>query len=80
MNDYPHYSPLGVLVSMYRAFVASVRTALAMLAGLLLGIAPAAGVLLFGAANLLSMSMSMSLAAGGGVLLAGLPRQGAGRD
>ena len=76
VNDYPYYSPLGVLVSMYPTFIASVRTGMQTLAGLLLGIALAAGVLVLGTPNVISIS----LAVGAGVLLAGLPRLGAGRD
>ncbi|AIX99916.1 hypothetical protein ART_0318 [Arthrobacter sp. PAMC 25486] len=75
-DDYPYYAPLGVLVSMYPTFMGSVRTGLQTLVGILLGVALAAGVLLLGTPNVLSIS----LAVGAGVLLAGLPRLGAGSD
>lgn len=76
VNEYPYYAPLGVLVSMYPTFMGSVRTGLQSLLGLLLGIILAAAILLLGAPNI----VSISLAVGAGVLLAGLPRLGAGRD
>ncbi|MEV8144962.1 FUSC family protein [Specibacter sp. NPDC078709] len=72
----PIYAPLGVLVSMYPTFMGSVRTGLQTLVGILLGVALAVGFLLLGTPNVLSIS----LAVGAGVLLAGLPRLGAGRD
>lgn len=76
VNEYPYYAPLGVLVSMYPTFMGSLRTALQTLLGVLLGIIVAAAILLLGAPNLLTIS----LAVGVGVLLAGVPRLGAGRD
>lgn len=75
-DAYPYYAPLGALVSMYPTFMGSVRTAVQTLAGLLLGIALAAGVLLLGEPNVFSISVAIGL----GVLLAGVPRLGAGRD
>lgn len=76
VDDYPYYAPLGVLVSMYPTFMGSVRSGMQSLAGLLLGIILAAGVLLLGEPNV----VSISLAVGVGVLLAGIPRLGAGRE
>lgn len=76
VDDYPYYAPLGVLVSMYPTFMGSVRTAVQSLAGLLLGIVLAAGVLLLGNPNVVSISAAVGL----GVLLAGMPRLGAGRE
>lgn len=76
VDEYPYYAPLGVLVSMYPTFMGSVRSGMQTLLGLLLGIMLAAGVLILGTPNILTIS----LAVGTGVLLAGLPRLGAGRD
>ncbi len=76
VNEYPYYAPLGVLVSMYPTFMGSVRTGLQTLLGLLLGIVLAILILLLGAPNIISISLAVGI----GVLLAGLPRLGAGRD
>ncbi|MGO4383050.1 FUSC family protein [Specibacter sp. RAF43] len=75
-EDYPYYAPLGALVSMYPSFMGSVRAGTQTLAGLLLGIGLAAGVLAFGQPNI----VSISLAVGVGVLLGGQQWLGAGRD
>lgn len=75
-DDYPYYAPLGALVTMYPTFMGSVRTGLQTLAGLLLGVLLATGVLLLENPNI----VTISLAVGVGVLLAGLPRLGAGRE
>ncbi|MHA7304209.1 FUSC family protein [Arthrobacter sp. TMN-49] len=76
VDDYPYYAPFGVLVSMYPTFMGSVRTGLQTLYGLILGIILGVGVLVLGTPNV----VSISLAVGAGILLAGLPRLGAGRD
>lgn len=75
-QEFPYYAPLGALVSMYPTFMASVRTGLQTLAGLVLGILLAAVVLLLGHPNIITISLAVGL----GVLLAGVPRLGAGRD
>lgn len=75
-DAYPYYAPLGALVSMYPTFMGSVRTGLQTLAGLLLGIGLAAGVLLLGEPNVFSISLAIGL----GMLLTGVPRLGAGRE
>ncbi|WP_133159182.1 FUSC family protein [Arthrobacter glacialis] len=72
VDEYPCYAPLGALVSMYPTFMGSVRSGLQTLVGLLLGIMLAAGVLLLGISNILTIS----LAVGAGLLFAGLPRPG----
>lgn len=76
VDEYPYYAPLGALVSMYPTFMGSVRSGLQTLVGLLFGIMLATGVLLLGSPNILSISVSVGL----GVLLAGLPRLGDGRE
>ncbi|PYI66426.1 FUSC family protein [Arthrobacter livingstonensis] len=75
-GKYAYYAPLGVLVSMYPTFMGSVRTGLQTLVGLILGILLGIGVLALGSPNIISISAAVGL----GVLLAGLPRLGAGRD
>lgn len=76
VDKFPYYAPLGVLVSMSPTFIGSVRNGMQTLAGLLLGIGLASGVLLWGTPNVLTIS----LAVGASVLLASLPRLGAGRE
>lgn len=75
-DQYPYYAPLGALVSMNPTFMGSVRTGLQTLIGLTLGIGLAAGVLMLGTPNIVTISVAVGL----GVLLAGQPRLGAGRD
>lgn len=75
-DKYPYYAPLGALVSMYPTFMGSVRAGLQTLVGLTLGIALAAGVLMLGSPNI----VSISVAVGVGVLLAGQTRLGAGGE
>ncbi|WP_425860984.1 FUSC family protein [Arthrobacter sp. TWP1-1] len=76
VDEYPYYAPLGALVSMYPTFMGSVRSGLQTLVGLLFGIMLATGVLLLGTPNIITISVAVGL----GVLLAGLPRLGAGRE
>ncbi|MGA7205292.1 MAG: FUSC family protein [Specibacter sp.] len=75
-DKYAYYAPLGALVGMYPTFIASVRAALQTLVGLSLGILLAVGVLALGSPNI----VSISLAVGVGVLLAGVKSLGAGRE
>lgn len=75
-DKYPYYAPLGALVSMYPTLMGSVRAGLQTLAGLFLGIVLAAGVLLAGTPNILTISLAVGL----GVLVAGHPRLGAGKE
>lgn len=76
-SQYPYYAPLGALVSMYPTVFGSLRTGLQTLAGLVAGIILAlATLLLFGQPNV----VTISLIVGVGVLLAGMPNLGAGRD
>ena len=75
-SHYPYYAPLGALVSMYPTVSGSFRTGMQTLAGLVVGMALALIALLFGNPNVWTISLIVGL----GVLLAGLPRLGAGRD
>ncbi len=72
---YAYYAPLGALVVMYENVAGSMRQGLQTLVGLAAGIGLAFLLLSFGATPL-SVGLVMAL----GVLLAGLPRLGAGRD
>ncbi|MBD7994340.1 FUSC family protein [Arthrobacter sp. Sa2CUA1] len=74
--DYPYYAPLGALVSMYPTVSGSARAGIQTLIGLITGIALALVALLFGGPTV----WSIALIVGVGVLLAGIPRLGAGRD
>ena len=73
--QYPYYAPLGALVAMYENVAGSMRQGLQTLVGLAAGIGLSFLLLSFGATPL-SVGIVMAL----GVLLAGLPRLGAGRD
>jgi hypothetical protein len=75
-EKYAYYAPLGALVGMYPTFMGSVRVGLQTLVGLSLGIVLAAGVLLLGTPNIVTISLAVGL----GVLLAGQRRLGAGRE
>jgi len=72
---YAYYAPLGALVAMYENVSGSMRQGLQTLVGLGVGIALAFVLISLGATPL-SVAAVMAL----GVLLAGLPRLGAGRD
>jgi uncharacterized membrane protein YgaE (UPF0421/DUF939 family) len=74
--DYPYYAPLGALISMYSTVADSLKTSLQTLAGLLLGIGLAWLLLLTVGPHVLTVGLLVFL----GVLVAGLPRLGAGRD
>lgn len=76
IDDYPYYAPLGAISAMYPTVLGSVRAGLQTVAGLALGILLAAGVLLLGEPNL----VTVALAVGVGVLLAGVRRLGAGAE
>ncbi|MHA7264347.1 FUSC family protein [Arthrobacter sp. TMN-37] len=75
-SAYPYYAPLGALVCMYPTVAGSVRTGLQTLLGLGAGILLAFPVILLGNPT----SVTVGLVVGLGVLLAALPRLGAGRD
>ena len=74
--EYPYYAPLGALVSMYHNVAGSVRQGLQTLVGLAMGIG-----LAFLLVNVTDPSpLTVAIFMGVGVLLAGLPRLGSGRD
>ncbi|MFD1211231.1 FUSC family protein [Arthrobacter sp. GCM10027362] len=75
-QEYPYYAPVGALLSMYPTVAGSVKTAAQTLAGLLLGIGLAWLLMIWAAPNALSVGLLVCL----GVLLAGIPRLGAGKD
>lgn len=76
IDDYPFYAPLGAISAMYPTVLGSVRAGLQTVAGLALGILLAAGVLLVGEPNLVTIAVAVGL----GVLLAGIRRLGAGAE
>lgn len=76
IDEYPYYAPLGAISAMYPTVLGSVRAGLQTVAGIALGIMLAAGVLLVGEPNLVTVSVAVGL----GVLLAGIRRLGAGAE
>lgn len=74
--DYPYYAPLGALVAMYENVAGSMRQGTQTLVGLGLGIGLAFMLVSLGGPSPLTVALVMGL----GILLAGLPRLGAGRD
>jgi uncharacterized membrane protein YgaE (UPF0421/DUF939 family) len=76
IDDYPYYAPLGAISAMYPTVLGSVRSGLQTVAGLAMGIALAAGVLIVGDPNLFSVSAAVGI----GVLLSGLRWLGAGAE
>lgn len=74
--DYPYYAPLGALVAMYENVAGSIRQGLQTLIGLGMGIGLAFMLFSLGDPSPLSVAVVMGL----GVILAGIPRLGAGGD
>jgi uncharacterized membrane protein YgaE (UPF0421/DUF939 family) len=74
--DYPYYAPLGALVAMYENVAGSMRQGVQTLVGLALGIGLAFMLFILGDPSPLTVAVIMGL----GVVLAGLPRLGSGRD
>lgn len=74
--EYPYYAPLGALVVMYENVAGSMRQGLQTLIGLGLGIGLAFMLVSLGRPSPLTVAVVMGL----GILLAGLPRLGVGRD
>lgn len=74
--QYPYYAPLGALVAMYENVAGSMRQGIQTLIGLGLGIGLAFLLVSFSDPTPVTVAVVMGL----GVLLAGLPRLGAGRD
>ncbi len=74
--DYPYYAPLGALVAMYENVAGSMRQGLQTLLGLAIGVGLAFMLFSLGEPTPLTVAVVMGL----GVILAGLPRIGSGRD
>ena len=74
--QYPYYAPLGALVAMYENVSGSMKQGVQTLVGLGLGIGLAFLLISVSEPSPVTVAIVMAL----GVLLAGLPRLGAGRD
>ncbi len=74
--DYPYYAPLGALVAMYENVAGSMRQGLQTLVGLAIGVGLAFMLFSLGQPTPLTVAVVMGL----GVILAGLPKIGSGRD
>ena len=74
--DYPYYAPLGALVAMYENVAGSIRQGLQTLVGLAIGVGLAFMLFSLGEPTPLTVAVVMGL----GVILAGLPKIGSGRD
>ena len=75
-DDYPYYAPLGVIVASSPTLMASIKNALQTLAGLVIGVALAAAVIIFSEPSL----WTVSLVVGIGMLFGGIRQLGAGRE
>ena len=65
IDDYPYYAPLGAISAMYPTVLGSVRAGLQTVAGIALGILLAAGVLLVGEPNLVTVGYIAEIAPSG---------------
>ena len=74
--DYPYYAPLGALVAMYENVAGSMKQGVQTLAGLAIGVGLAFVLFILGSPTPLTVGVVMAF----GVVLAGLPKIGAGRD
>lgn len=74
--DYPYYAPLGALVAMYENVAGSMRQGLQALVGLAIGVGLAFMLFSLGSPSPWTVAVVMGL----GVILAGLPKIGSGRD
>ena len=74
--EYPYYAPLGALVAMYENVAGSMRQGLQTLVGLAIGVGLAFMLFSLGSPTPLTVAVVMGL----GVILAGLPKIGSGRD
>ena len=61
LDEYPYYAPLGAISAMYPTVLGSVRAGLQTVAGIALGILLAAGVLLVGEPNLVTVAVAVGL-------------------
>ncbi|WP_051427363.1 FUSC family protein [Arthrobacter sp. H20] len=75
-SEYPYYAPLGAVACMYPTIAGSARQGIQTLAGLAIGLMLAFPVIFLAGRSIISVSLVVGL----GVLVAGLPRLGAGRD
>ncbi|WP_253906684.1 aromatic acid exporter family protein [Arthrobacter sp. I3] len=74
--DYPYYAPLGALVAMYENVAGSMRQGVQTLVGLAIGVGLAFMLFSLGSPSPWTVAVVMGL----GVILAGLPKIGSGRD
>jgi uncharacterized membrane protein YgaE (UPF0421/DUF939 family) len=74
--QYPYYAPLGAVACMYPTVAGSARQGFETLIGLAVGFALAFPIIIIGDVSV----VSVAIVVGVGVLAAGLPRLGAGRD
>ncbi len=74
--EFPYYAPIGAMAAMYTSVGGSIKQGMETLAGLGLGIVVAFLVTQVAAPNM----WTVALVVGIGVLVAGLPRMGAGKD
>ena len=74
--QYPYYAPLGAVACMYPTVAGSARQGIQTLIGLTVGFALAFPIILIGDVSV----VSVAIVVGVGVLAAGLPKLGAGRD
>ncbi|ANP74122.1 FUSC family protein [Cryobacterium arcticum] len=75
-NDYPYYAPLGVIVASFPTLMGSIKNAAQTLAGLVIGIALAAAVIIFSEPSVITVSLVVGI----GILFGGIRQLGAGRD
>ncbi|MBP2217254.1 aromatic acid exporter family protein [Arthrobacter sp. CAN_C5] len=75
-SEYPYYAPLGAVACMYPTIAGSAKQGFQTLVGLAIGFALAFPVIYFGDRSVVSVALVVGL----GVLTAGLPHIGAGRD
>ncbi|TDW28811.1 aromatic acid exporter family member 1 [Cryobacterium psychrophilum] len=74
--QYAYYAPLGALVSMYPTVAGTLRQGMHTLVGLTLGIGLAFLLIAFGTPTALTVGVLVGI----GILLAGIPKLGAGTD
>lgn len=74
--EYPYYAPLGALVAMYENVAGSMRQGVQTLVGLAIGVGLAFMLFSLGSPSPWTVAVVMAL----GVILAGLPKIGSGRD
>lgn len=75
-DDYPYYAPLGVIVASFPTLMGSIKNAAQTLAGLVIGIALAAAVIIFSEPSVVTVSLVVGI----GMLFSGIRQLGAGRD